>query len=240
MEKRYSHLNRSILERARARARREGVWSCIGHAVHLALIRPWRYLRCLWQRVFARDRTFEFNGGTYSYFWHTYNATWENSRCVEIPIVWRIVESHIGREILEVGDVLSHYFDVSHDIVDKYARGDGLIREDVVDFTPAKRYDLIVSISTLEHVGWDEEPQEPMKPLRAIEHLKTLLARGAKLVVTLPVGQNPHLDRALREGTVAFTESYSLLRTARGNTWAEADPGVLRDGSLFIGVTKDE
>jgi cyclopropane fatty-acyl-phospholipid synthase-like methyltransferase len=47
-----------------------------------------------------------------------------------------------------------------------------VINEDVVNFKSKKKYDLIVSISTLEHVGWDEKP---MKIPRAIENLKTLI-----------------------------------------------------------------
>ena len=38
------------------------------------------------------------------------------------------------------------------------------------------KYDLIVTISTLEHVGWDEEPRDPSKVLRAIENLKSCYA----------------------------------------------------------------
>jgi len=51
--------------------------------------------------------------------------------------------------------VLSHYFAVKHDIVDKYEIAPSVVNEDLVNFKPGKKYDLIVSISTLEHVGWD-------------------------------------------------------------------------------------
>jgi hypothetical protein len=54
-----------------------------------------------------------------------------------------------------------------------------------------------VSISTLEHVGWDEMTREPMKILKAIENLKNLTNPKGKIVVTLPLGYNPELDRLL-------------------------------------------
>jgi cyclopropane fatty-acyl-phospholipid synthase-like methyltransferase len=36
-----------------------------------------------------------------------------------------------------------------------------MINEGVVDFHPSKRYDIIVSISTFEHIGLDEKPKDP-------------------------------------------------------------------------------
>jgi hypothetical protein len=110
-------------------------------------------------------KTFIFNGKTYYYFVHKYNTTWKNERAVEVPIIWDIVREHYrqGKRVLEVGNVLSHYFRIFHDVLDKYEVAEGVINQDVVDFKPAWKYDLIVSISTLEHVGWDEEPKEPEK-----------------------------------------------------------------------------
>lgn len=74
--------------------------------------------------------------------------------------------------MLEVGDVLSHYFPIHHDVVDKYQVAPGVINQDIAEFIPPERYDLILSISTPEDVGWDETPREPDKLLRAIEHLR--------------------------------------------------------------------
>src|SRR6202034_3735504 len=108
---------------------------------------------------------------TYYYFYHRYNYTWKNERTIEIPIIWDIIRKNPNKEILEVGNVLSHYYQVHHTILDKYEKGDNVINEDVIDFNPKKKYDLIVSISTLEHVGWDEEPRQPLKILTAVTNL---------------------------------------------------------------------
>ena len=55
------------------------------------------------------------------------------------------------------------YYKFEHDIVDKYEKKKGIINQDIVDYKPDKKYDLIISISTLEHVGWDETPRENYK-----------------------------------------------------------------------------
>lgn len=112
--------------------------------------------------------------------------------------------------VLEVGNVLSYRFGVSHDILDKYDINRHVINEDVVRFSPQKRYDLIVSISTLEHVGWDEIPKEPRKILLALENLKKILAPGGQLIVTLPLGYNPDMDKLLSDGEIKFEEVYYL------------------------------
>jgi hypothetical protein len=170
--------------------------------------------------VINARRRFRLDGRSYPYFVHRYNNTWRSERAVEIPIVWHIVRGSAGRRILEVGNVLRHYFPVDHDCVDKYERAAGVINEDVVGYR-AQPYDLIVSISTLEHVGWDEQPKEPDKVLHAVDNLRSLLAPGGRMVITLPIAHNPHLDAHLREGRLAFSKRYCLRRTSRHNRWAE-------------------
>lgn len=180
-------------------------------------------------RLFRLHRTFAFRGNRYRYFSHKYNTTWRNERCVEIPVVWRILGEHAGKEVLEVGNVLSHYYPVKHDIVDKYEVSSGVVNQDIVDFRPSKRYDLIVSISTMEHVGWDEDPRdeskilgEPVKIMHSLDNLQECLAPGGMMVITLPVGYNPQLDKSLADGRIVFSERLCLKRVAK-NKWVEAD-----------------
>jgi len=146
-------------------------------------------------RLVKSPPTFTFQGGTYTQFWHRYNSTWRNERAVEIPIIRGVVRRSPGARILEVGNVLSHYGPVSHEVVDKYEKAEGVINEDICSYAPLEKYDLILSISTLEHVGWDEEPRRPEKILSAFENLKCLLALGGRIVVTLPLGYNRPMDQ---------------------------------------------
>lgn len=177
-------------------------------------------LSYLWARTFHSRRTFLVGGRRYRYLVRRYNSTWRSERVVEVPVVWDLVEQARGARVLEVGNVLRHYFPVAHHCVDKYERAPGVLNVDVVDYK-ADPYDLIVSISTLEHVGWDEDPREPGKVLRAIQNLRSLIAPGGRLVVTLPIAFNPYVDESLKEGRIAFDRHLCLRRVSRDNRWEE-------------------
>lgn len=172
-----------------------------------------------------QEDSFTFNGRTYQYFHHEYNATWTNERAVEVPIIWRVVKEYSkkGKKILELGNVLSHYFTINHDILDKYEGGEKVINQDVVDFRPINKYDLIVSISTLEHVGWDNPPKEPMKTACAIDNLKTCFSPRGKIIVTVPLGYNRDMDKLLKENKLGFTKKCYLKRITKDNKWEEAE-----------------
>lgn len=165
---------------------------------------------------------FEFAGRRHRYFWHPYNFTWRNERAFEIPVVWSEVEAARGRRVLEVGNVLSHYFDVRHEVVDKFERAPGVVNEDLLDHRAAEPYDLIVSISTIEHVGWDDHPRDPEKIGRALDHIRDLLAAGGRAVVTVPVGYNPHLDEMVAHGDPRLGQVRYLLREGP-RSWRECE-----------------
>lgn len=160
----------------------------------------------------------------YPYFRHDYNSTWTNERAVEVPVVMQFYRRHSSRgteEILEVGNVLSHYYQFRHDVVDKYEASEGVLNCDVIDYNPGKKYDLILSISTLEHVGWDEEVKDPEKILLAISHIQSLLKTGGRLIVTLPLGYNPPMDEMIVSGKIRFPVQYYLKRVSTANMWKQ-------------------
>jgi SAM-dependent methyltransferase len=172
-------------------------------------------------KSFTHQEYFEFYGKRYNYFNHKYNTTGNNERAVEIPIIWDIVEWYYGKKVLEIGNVLSHYFPINHIILDKYETADNVISQDVVDFHPNDKYDLIISISTLEHVGWDEPQHEPNKIIKAVDNLNTILEPKGKLVVTLPLGYNSDMDRLLKEGKLKFDKQFYMKRVSEDNKWIE-------------------
>jgi SAM-dependent methyltransferase len=139
-----------------------------------------------------------------------------------VPIVLRAIEEAGTADVLEFGNVLGHYVPRRHEVVDKYEPGGGVLNVDILDFRPDKSYALIVSISTLEHVGWDDDERDPGKIPRAVRHIRSLLAPGGRAIVTLPLGYNPHVDDMLEAGTLGFDEERCLLRTAR-DEWREVD-----------------
>jgi SAM-dependent methyltransferase len=182
--------------------------------------------------------TFEFDGRRYRYFRHPYNVTWTNERAVEIPIVTEALRAASGARVLEVGNVLGHYLSSDHAVVDKYEPGPRVLNVDVLDFQPTEHYDLILSVSTLEHVGWDDEERDPAKIPRAVGHLRSLLAPGGRAIVTVPLGYNPHLDQLLRDGALEFGSEHWLLRVSRSE-WREVARGSLdwpRYGSPYPGA----
>ena len=117
--------------------------------------------------------------------------------------------------------MLVHYGHGGHDVVDKYEPAADVFAEDIVDFGPAAPYDVIVAISTLEHVGFDEDVKDPAKPRRAVEQMASMLAPGGRLVVTIPLGYNEALDRDLLAGEAGFDEVRYLKRVSRLGRWGE-------------------
>ena len=170
--------------------------------------------------IFKSNRYFEFNGKKHKYFLGIYNKAWLNERTIEIPIILGLMKGYKKNQILEVGNVLSHYFPVQHDIVDKSEKAKNVKNVDIINFKPPKKYDLIISISTIEHIGWDEKPKEPKKILKAIKNLKNLLNPKGKIVISVPRGYNFFLDGLIKRG-VKFKEIFYLKRISKDNGWIE-------------------
>jgi SAM-dependent methyltransferase len=164
---------------------------------------------------------FEFGGERYPYVFCPYKWSWLTERTVEVPIAQAIVDASAGKRILEVGNVLSHYGPQSHVIVDKYEQTPGVLNLDVMDLEDLGQFDLIVAISTVEHVGWDEEPRDPDKAPEAVRRLVAQLAPAGRLLLTVPIGYHPGLDAALRSGELTAARSSALRRYGRGPRWQE-------------------
>jgi len=168
------------------------------------------------------DKSFKFNGKTYRYELGDYNASWENERTVEIPIM----KKYIKGDVLEVGNTLSHYTGLkaptNHLIIDKYEKASGVINEDIEFFDTSQRFDTIILVSTLEHIGnYQGEPKVPEKLLRAIENMKRLLKpAGGKIIASVPLGQNPVLDCLIDDGNFRILGCMKK-KICELNTWKE-------------------
>jgi hypothetical protein len=191
---------------------------------------------------------FTFEKSKLHYLCHRYNLGYLNERTVEVPVVRNIIAKTKSDKVLELGNVLSHYGPCSHDILDKYEHAPGVINEDVLDFAPEKKYDCIISISTIEHIGWDENPSDteriyvngenpqdvlssisPGKILTTIKHLKFLLGPNGFIVLTVPLGYNPHLDRMIQNQDIAFMKANCFKRISKANLWMEDDYFRVKD-----------
>jgi hypothetical protein len=215
----------SVGERARAAIRDVGIAAVVVRATRWLA----QYAAGLPSSVFGTSGAFHFGGRSYTYLAHRHNYTWLNERAVEVPIA-RVALADAGDgRVLEVGNVLSHYGSVSHLVIDRYERAPGVINADVLAFEDDEGFELIVSVSTLEHVGWDERPRDGAAAERAFAHLTQLLAPGGSLLVTLPVGYNLTLDKAIRDGRLGLSELRALRREELRNTWREVDPAEVWD-----------
>ncbi|MDD5253733.1 MAG: hypothetical protein PHG05_01335 [Candidatus Nanoarchaeia archaeon] len=178
---------------------------------------------------FVPNRIFNFDNKTYNFFHRKYNETWINERAVEIPLVMDYVKKHEGKSILEFGNVLSHYFNSDWDIVDKYEKGKNVINKGIFDYEPGKKYDLIVSISTLEHLGIEGDifPDKfngiDSYIIDTFAKLKSLLNKKGELIITVPVGYNRYLDRLINENKLGIEMRF--LKRIKKYSWGEVDKG---------------
>ena len=226
------------VELARARSTlaelmaREGVGGTLRRVARVGLAHAEFPVRA---RRRARER-FVFLGRELEYTFARYNNTFLNERTVEISIArWFLDPPPTGR-MLEVGNVLTHYGIRGHDVLDRYETIHGVMNQDVLDFVPTRPYDTVVSVSTLEHVGQDEEPSAPDRAVAAFDHLVSLAASGGRVLVTIPIGYNAALDAALASGRVQLPIQTALKRIDAGNHWVETtveDGLASRYGSPF-------
>ncbi len=161
---------------------------------------------------------FRFQERLYPYFEHSINGGRANERTVEVALALPLLETARG-PVLEVGNVLTQHGYGGHTVVDRYEAAEGVLNVDIADFDDGVRYGLILSISTLEHVGWDEQPRDSTKISRVLDRLlRHLLAPGGRFFATVPMGHNPHLDRLLLENQTG-TELAFLRRLDAAGHW---------------------
>ncbi|MGI8413697.1 MAG: hypothetical protein ACR2QA_14665, partial [Solirubrobacteraceae bacterium] len=157
----------------------------------------WRGLGELQSRARPLLReSFDLDERRYPLFLSRRGEMWRHERVVEVAIMTALLDQAVGKRILEVGAVLHSYAPITHTVVDKYEVSEGVINEDAEIFE-AEPFDLILSISTIEHIGWDEDPRDPGKIPRVIEHLRGLLTPGGSMTITVPAGYNRDLDDLL-------------------------------------------
>jgi Chromosome segregation ATPases len=151
-------------------------------------------------------RTFTFKGKELYYNRIKFNNPTE--RAVEISIAFDFIANLKNpQKILEIGNVLSHYENSlsenlgirSRRIVDKFEVDLGVENQDLMSLPSAEKYDAIVSISSVEHVGQGDDPsggygeqiesRDLEGPLKAIAKIYDLLALDGKALITVPFGK---------------------------------------------------
>lgn len=177
--------------------------------------------------------TFKFGDETIPYLDHPHNNTAINERRVEIPIALSFLAGMIKVDpevtILEVGNVLRNYDrTLKMQVIDKYEKAKGVVNIDVQDLPPDMGpFNVIMSVSTLEHIGTDDPPHIPARAKLAIDRLYGLLAPGGCLFFTIPVGYNADLDERLFGGELV-EHLFALKRISKDNRWEQVNPKEVR------------
>ena len=160
------------------------------------------------------------NNKTYKYKLTRHKST-DNERVIEIPYVYSFIKNTKIKKLLEIGNTLSNYFDLEHVIIDKYETANNIINIDIVEYVTKNKYDLIISVSTIEHIGYDEPKKEYGKALKALQKLIGLLNKNGKLVITVPLNYNPEINSIIVEKKIKFSEIHFMKRISWFNTWKE-------------------
>lgn len=211
---------RPILKKALSVYKKEGFFTLI-RKIFTYVIHIFTYvIHKLNYEVF--NKYFELDGRKYKYFIHLYNAV-NSERVVEVSYVMDFLKrnDYEHKRVLEVGNVLTHYFKFKHDIVDKYEKESYVKNIDIIDYNPIEKYDMIISISTVEHIGFDEPIKEYGKSKKAIQKIIDLLDDKGLAVITVPIRYNLEIDAIIKNNEINFTQRSFLKRISKLNLWKQ-------------------
>lgn len=171
--------------------------------------------------------TFDYHGRPLAYYYASlYNLPFINERCVELAVAQDWL-SRVHGSGLEIGNVTAHYnLGPRHKIVDQYEQAAWYQLPHAVKnvdlFTVTERFDWIVSISTIEHVG-EREPNA-RTAVEALHHLRGLLNPGGRMLVTFGTGYNADLDDMIVVGESGATRECTLVKTDHAHgVWVQSE-----------------
>jgi hypothetical protein len=162
-------------------------------------------------RFLLRNSTFQHKEYNLPYEIHPYNSTYANDRMIELPIIGaELLATHFDSKdpskvkVLEIGNVLNHYVDgINHDVVDMNEYDPTVkYNVDIIDFKPKIKYDLVFSISTMEHIGFDEGIGTPKRPDKLVTAITQIQKYTKRFIFTFPYGFNKFLDYQWKEGVL--------------------------------------
>ena len=123
--------------------------------------------------------------------------------------------NNLGYTVVEFGNVLTKFTsNANHDVVDII---DGPIKKDFEFFKIDKKYDLLISISSLEHMGKDIFKEEGVeKTIRVMNHIIEISDR---CLVTVPLKWNLEFDKLLYDNKTPF--QWTVMKRTSNITWEE-------------------
>lgn len=174
------------------------------------------------------DRYFFYNDNKIAYSMYKYIGSapmgFYQERIIEIPLAKFFINNAKFSSCLEVGNVTPHHFKFSHEVIDKYEVGEGIVNEDIASYHFERKYDLIISVSTLEHVGFDELEREPNKVRKSLKNMLSALNTGGSVFVTVPCNYNPEVDEIVRSNEFNF--NIYFYKQTKYNSWSQINKGT--------------
>lgn len=164
-------------------------------------------------------------------------SKFKSERAVELSIAHWFLTTRPYSRLIEIGNVLNYYFDLpTHDVLDKYEVLPDVINEDIVEFEPRRSYDMVISLSTLEHVGFDEQPYDLSRSRAAAEKVVSLMGKGGHILVTVPLGYNPAIDDFVEKKSHLFETVAFFMREGSTVWWVQAPYSVARAARENVAV----
>ena len=165
-----------------------------------------------------------------------HNLPLDTERTIEMPLIWDEVIKYSPSEVLEIGNVLGQHIKRSHDVIDLQEQGTGIITGDIRTYQSEKKYKLIVSITTLEHVGdgRDGHDVDELGIINAINNMLGLLTDSGRIIFTVPVGQNPYMDNLFKEQKIVCDSIYAYKRIDALNNWLRLPYDDIKNSELYV------
>ena len=201
-----------------------------------------------------------YKGSKINQIYDDYNNAFLNERSIEVPLCLHLINTFAktfhNPKILEVGNTLVHYEKNRIDrlTIDKYEKYPGVTNIDIIDFKDKTTFDIVFSISTLEHVGFDyKETLENIKFNQAVEKCISLLSSQGLFIVTLPIFYRSEVDTFIFADK-RFLKKIFLRRRDFQNNWElSKEKDILKNkdilkynkkfpcaNALFIGIIKKD
>jgi Glycosyl transferase family 2 len=178
------------------------------------------------------EHSFTLAGRDYRYFVRNIedNTPSTNERAVEIAVIRDELE-RFGKPqaVVEVGNVLSHYFPIGHRVIsaeDEERNQAARWKEDLVEFKPPFEPELVISISALGRIG---HPLEPQRFTMAVENLIGWLAPEGRLLFTVPIGYNLGVRTYLDAVHSYPIDVHCMRRTTIDNLWVQTSYEAVRN-----------
>lgn len=153
--------------------------------------------------------------------WNGYNNPSGNERRVELPVAFWFMNEY-KENLIEIGEVTPFYDDPKHKVYDLVNQHEKTILKDGidVDYKDAN----VVSISTIEHVGFGDYGHAKVKD-KAWNLYKKISKESKNYLISFPVGYNRELEQTLTDWNV----KYIIMKRDANNNWTMAKGQLFTD-----------